>query len=173
MRPVPVFPDYLVKLVIPASRAILKPAVICRCVSLDLSEVSAQSWYKVNTYHLVNTTFKISLLNQVWNCDHKLTLVLSPSLTGPYNWSQPREKCLLCVITVPVLLQICGLGFGHFSALVCGLLSRMGVYPFISWKVGSHRSGALCWWTWYRLLGSLSSWSTRLKRTTHHVFSHV
>ena len=34
MRPVTVFPDYLVKLVIPASRAILKPAVICRCVSL-------------------------------------------------------------------------------------------------------------------------------------------
>jgi len=36
MRPVPVFPDYLVKLVIPASRAILKPAVIYRCVSLLL-----------------------------------------------------------------------------------------------------------------------------------------
>jgi len=34
MRPVPVFPDYLVKLVIPASRAILKPAVIYQCVSL-------------------------------------------------------------------------------------------------------------------------------------------
>jgi len=34
MRPVSVFPDYLVKLVIPASRDILKPAVICRCVSL-------------------------------------------------------------------------------------------------------------------------------------------
>jgi len=34
MRPVPVFTDYLVKLVIPASRAILKPAVIYRCVSL-------------------------------------------------------------------------------------------------------------------------------------------
>ena len=28
MRPAPVFPDYLVKLVISASRAILKPAVI-------------------------------------------------------------------------------------------------------------------------------------------------
>jgi len=34
MRPVPVFPDYLVKLVIPASRAILKPAVVYRFVSL-------------------------------------------------------------------------------------------------------------------------------------------
>ena len=34
MRPVPVLPDYLVKLVIPASRAILKPAVIYRFVSL-------------------------------------------------------------------------------------------------------------------------------------------
>jgi len=34
MRPVPVFPDYLVKLVIPASRAITKPAVTCRCVPL-------------------------------------------------------------------------------------------------------------------------------------------
>jgi len=34
MRPVSVFPDYLVKLVIPASRAITKPAVICRCVPL-------------------------------------------------------------------------------------------------------------------------------------------
>jgi len=36
MQPVPVFPDYLVKLVIPVSRAILKPAVIYRCVSLIL-----------------------------------------------------------------------------------------------------------------------------------------
>ena len=36
MRPV-LFPDYLVKLVIPASRAILKPAVIYRCVSLTIS----------------------------------------------------------------------------------------------------------------------------------------
>jgi len=27
----------------------------------DLTEVSAQSWYKVRTYHLVNPTFKISL----------------------------------------------------------------------------------------------------------------
>jgi len=34
MRPVPVLSDYLVKLVIPASRAILKPAVIYRFVSL-------------------------------------------------------------------------------------------------------------------------------------------
>ena len=37
MRPVPVFPDYLVKLVIPASRAILKPAAIYRFVSLKNS----------------------------------------------------------------------------------------------------------------------------------------
>ena len=37
MRPVSVFPDYLVKLVIPASRAITKPAVICRCVPLFLA----------------------------------------------------------------------------------------------------------------------------------------
>ena len=37
MRPVSVFPDYLVKLVIPPSRAITKPAVICRCVPLVLS----------------------------------------------------------------------------------------------------------------------------------------
>ena len=36
MRPVPVFPDCVVKLVIPASRAILKPAVIYRCVSLEI-----------------------------------------------------------------------------------------------------------------------------------------
>jgi len=34
IRPVPVLSDYLVKLVIPASRAILKPAVIYRVVSL-------------------------------------------------------------------------------------------------------------------------------------------
>ena len=32
MRPVSVFSDYLVKLVIPVSRVITKPAVICRCV---------------------------------------------------------------------------------------------------------------------------------------------
>jgi len=37
MRPVSVFPDYLVKLVIPASRAITKPAVICLCVPLVFS----------------------------------------------------------------------------------------------------------------------------------------
>ena len=30
----------------------------------DLTEVSAQSWYKVRTYTLVNPTFKISLLQQ-------------------------------------------------------------------------------------------------------------
>jgi len=30
----------------------------------DLTEVSAQSWYKVRTYHLVHSTFKISLLLQ-------------------------------------------------------------------------------------------------------------
>jgi len=40
MRPVPVFPDYLVNLVIPAFRAILKPAVIYRCVSLENSSVA-------------------------------------------------------------------------------------------------------------------------------------
>jgi len=34
MRPVTVFPDHLVKLVIPASRTILRPAVIYQCVSL-------------------------------------------------------------------------------------------------------------------------------------------
>jgi len=28
--------------------------------------------------------------------------------------------------------------------LVCDLLSRMGMYSVISWKVGPHRSGALC-----------------------------
>jgi len=39
MRPVPVFPDYLVKLVIPASRAILKPAVIYRFVSLLFTDI--------------------------------------------------------------------------------------------------------------------------------------
>jgi len=73
-------------------------------------------------------------------------------------------------------IHICGLGLGHFSALVCDLLSRMGVYPLISWKVGPHRSGALCWWTWYRLLGSPSRiwiWRSRWKRRTHRVFSHV
>jgi len=36
IRPVPVLSDYLVKLVIPASRTILKPAVIYRVVSLLL-----------------------------------------------------------------------------------------------------------------------------------------
>jgi len=40
MRPVPVFPDYLVKLVIPPSLAILKPAVIYRFVSLAISPFS-------------------------------------------------------------------------------------------------------------------------------------
>jgi len=30
----------------------------------DLTEVSAQSWYKVRTYDIVNPTFKISIL--IW-----------------------------------------------------------------------------------------------------------
>ena len=63
----------------------------------------------------------------------------------------------------------CGLGLSHFRALVCDLLSRMG----ISWKVGPHRSGALCWKTWYHLLGSPSRiwiWSTRWKQTTRRVY---
>jgi len=34
MRPVPIFSDYLVKILIPASRAIQKPAVMYRFVSL-------------------------------------------------------------------------------------------------------------------------------------------
>jgi len=39
MRPVPVLLDYLVKLVIPASCAIQKPAVIYRFVSLDCADL--------------------------------------------------------------------------------------------------------------------------------------
>jgi len=43
--------------------------------------------------------------------------------------------------------QVCAarrLGLCHLSVLVCDLLSRMSVYLVISWKVGPHRSGALC-----------------------------
>jgi len=48
-----------------------------------------------------------------------------------------------------VLLCVCACVYPCFALfhtvwLVCDLLSRMGVYPFISWKVGPHRSGALC-----------------------------
>jgi len=42
------------------------------------------------------------------------------------------------------------LGFCHLSALACDLLSRMGVYAAISWKIGTHKSlvdelGTFCW----------------------------
>jgi len=47
MRPVPVLSDYLVKLVIPASRAILKPAVIYRFVSLVESPSRRKSFFEV------------------------------------------------------------------------------------------------------------------------------
>jgi len=40
--------------------------------------------------------------------------------------------------------EVRGLGLCTLGALVCDLLSRMGVYLVISWKVGPHRSGALC-----------------------------
>jgi len=36
------------------------------------------------------------------------------------------------------------LGLCPSSALVCDLLSRIGVYLVISWKNGPHRSGVLC-----------------------------
>jgi len=35
---------------------------------------------------------EILQLNQRWNCDHKPTLMLSPSCKGPYNWSQNCGK---------------------------------------------------------------------------------
>jgi len=49
------------------------------------------------------------------------------------------------VSTIPPnpVCDACGLGLCQLSALVCDLLSRMGVYPVIRWKVGPHRSGAL------------------------------
>ena len=48
-----------------------------------------------------------------------------------------------------VLLCVCTCVYPCFALfrtvrLVCDLLSRMGVYPVISWKVGPHRFGALC-----------------------------
>jgi len=43
----------------------------------DLTEKSALSWYKVRTYHLVNPTFKISLLQRV---SIYLLLKVSPDL---------------------------------------------------------------------------------------------
>jgi len=55
MRPVPVLPDYLVKLVIPSSRAILKPTVIYRCVSLviarDTNRISTRFFCVSKTCH--------------------------------------------------------------------------------------------------------------------------
>ena len=77
MRPVPVFPDYSVQLVIPASCAISKPAIIDRCVSLLCCSccrdfLSAQvSTYVVNPSVISNfelrndiTRFALSL---VWS----------------------------------------------------------------------------------------------------------
>jgi len=90
MRPVPVFPDYLVKLVIPASRAILKPAVIYRFVSLIYSSGRTRIWRRfrvfcllsVKVYSLVQNLFKnrnpcrcpvciysVSTRNSIWTCD--------------------------------------------------------------------------------------------------------
>jgi len=43
-----------------------------------------------------------------------------------------------------MVCDVRGLGLSHLSALVCDLLSRMGVYPVISWKVGAHMSYSLC-----------------------------
>ena len=47
MRPVPVFPDYLVKLVMPGSRSLSKPAVICRCVSLVITSFCTRPKFRV------------------------------------------------------------------------------------------------------------------------------
>jgi len=91
----------------------------------------------------------------------------------------PGEHDMYCaglvLLCMRAYMHLC---FDLFSIvrLVCDLLSRMGLYSDMSWKVGSHRSGVLCWWTWYRLRESPSRiwiYSTRLKRTTLRVFSHT
>jgi len=65
MRPVPVLSDYLVKLVIPASRAILKPAVIYRFVSLNFTLIHEGAiQVQMLPCGLVNPAIKISLLNR-------------------------------------------------------------------------------------------------------------
>ena len=51
MRPVPVLSDYLVKLVIPSSRAILKPAVIYRFVSLVIGLEKKRHPRTIPTHH--------------------------------------------------------------------------------------------------------------------------
>jgi len=99
-----------------------------------------------------------------------MTIPTSTLWTPPWYATIPD---LLCVIAVPVMLKICGLCLGHFSALVCDLLSRMGVYPVIRWKVGPHRSGALCWWTWYRLLGNMDLKYSFEANNTPCVFSCI
>jgi len=118
----------------------------------------------------------VSVLLHIWTKENKKERNMMAKLCKKErkNYDDVEIHPLDPVRLLP--LDACGLGLCPPSALVCDLLSRIGVYPVISWKVGPHRSGALCWWNWYRLLGSPSRiwiWSTRLKRTIHRVFSHV
>ena len=92
MRPVTVFPDYLVKLVIPASRAILKPAVICRCVSLAILSLCDYS---------IRTSVRMACVldvGDVWfdqRLESQRPCIIAGRNSGMYSessgWSKPKR----------------------------------------------------------------------------------
>ena len=94
-----------------------------------------------------------------WTCDAENIKCVN-TYTASDNTTQVRWRTRIAVFTCTPFPRIWYMRIHIWSrslslnAMVCDLLSRMGVFPVISWKVGVHRSGALCWWTWYRLLGS-------------------
>ena len=71
----------------------------------DLTEVSAQSWYKVCTYHLVNPTFKISLflvsnslLHICSNFSSCYNVFILLSLSGVTSLSLLAGVCAACML---------------------------------------------------------------------------
>jgi len=78
----------------------------------DLTEVSAQSWYKVCTYHLVNPTFKISLflvsnslLHICSNFSSCYNVFILLSLSGVTSLSLLAGVCAACMLAYRCLLM--------------------------------------------------------------------
>jgi len=101
MRPVPVFPDDLVKLVVPASRAILKQAVIYRCVSLPQMFMFLTDTTKTDFFHILVRTHL--LVRSIHVCSwSSLTRYIENAAARSWSWSKRGDRggvvfwCKIC-----------------------------------------------------------------------------
>jgi len=118
MRPVPVLSDYLVKLVIPDSRAILKPAVIYRFVSLIISRELSY----VNRLHIVPVKS---------SCTHSELYSFVPLAPCPRQMRKCPVRALasasiLCVLALSAAGAGVGAGTGHHVSTAGEMLRPCG-----------------------------------------------